>query len=97
MNKIIIFFLFIFLELRLWTKRISEFFDDKIKSVFQSTFHMGMLKQLSPDEYSQLDLTTKLAIFDVLIVNWNLKTRWDAVRPFRDVLILRQDLRILNS
>ena len=78
-------------------KSISEFFDDKIKSVFQSTFHMGMLKQLSPDEYSQLDLTTKLAIFDVLIVNWNLKTRWDAVRPFRDVLILRQELLILNS
>ena len=73
-------------------KSISEFFDDKIKSVFQSTFHMGMLKQLSPDEYSQLDLTTKLAIFDVLIVNWNLKTRWDAVRPFRDVLTLRQEL-----
>ena len=63
-------------------KAISEFFDDKIKSIFQSTLHIAHHKKLSPDEYSQLDLTTKLAVFDALIVVWQLKTRWDAVRPF---------------
>ena len=63
-------------------KAISEFFDDKIKSVFESTLHIAHQKKLSPDEYSQLDLTTKLAAFDALIVVWQLKTRWDAVRPF---------------
>ena len=44
--------------------------------------HIAHHKKLSPDEYSQLDLTTKLAAFDALIVVWQLKTRWDAVRPF---------------
>ena len=63
-------------------KAISEFFDDKIKSIFESTLHIAHHKKLSPDEYSQLDLTTKLAVFDALIVVWQLKTRWDAVRPF---------------
>ena len=63
-------------------KAISEFFDDKIKSIFESTLHIAHQKKLSPDEYSQLDLTTKLAAFDALIVVWQLKTRWDAVRPF---------------
>jgi hypothetical protein len=63
-------------------KAIAEFFDDKIRSIMESTFHIGMHKKLSPDEYSQLDLTTKLAVFDTLIATWQLKTRWDAVRPF---------------
>ena len=96
--------LFFASELSEGQKAISEFFDDKIKSVFASTLHMGLRKNLSPDEYSQLDLTTKLAVFDALIgkwvlflpnhdckpnysffpkiVVWQLKTRWDAVRPF---------------
>ncbi len=63
-------------------KVVSEFFDDKIRSVFASTYHIAILKKLSPDEFSQLSLTSNLAVFDALIVAWQLKTRWDAVRPF---------------
>ena len=62
--------LFFASELSEGQKAISEFFDDKIKSVFASTLHMGLRKNLSPDEYSQLDLTTKLAVFDALIGKW---------------------------
>jgi len=59
--------LFFASELSEGQKAISEFFDDKIKSVFASTLHKGLRKNLSPDEFSQLDLTTKLAVFDALI------------------------------
>ena len=46
---------------------------------------------MSPDEYSQLDVTTKLAVFDALIVIWNFKTRWDAVRPFSAIPFAMKD------
>lgn len=74
--------LFFTSELSEGQKAVSEFFDDKIKSILESNFHIGMSHKLSPDEYSQLDLTSKLAAFDSLIVVWQFKTRWDAVRPF---------------
>lgn len=72
-------------------KSVTEFFDDKIKSVLASTLHMGEHKRLSPDEYSQLDLTTKLAVFDMLIVVWQLKTTWDSCRPFSAVPFAMED------
>lgn len=84
--------LFFAAELSEGQKAVTEFFDDKIRSIFQSTFHIGILKKLSPDEYSQLDLTTKLAIFDALIVVWQFKTRWDAVRPFSAIPFAMPDL-----
>ena len=76
-------FLFFAAELSEGQKAIVEFFDDKIKSIMESIYNIGIHKKLSPDEYSQLDLTAKLAVFDALIVVWQLKTRWDAVRPYR--------------
>ena len=77
--------LFFTAELSEGQKSVAEFFDDKIKSIMESNFHIGLIKKLSPDEYSQLDITSKLAVFDTLIVAWQLKTRWDAVRPFSAV------------
>ena len=57
---------------------------------FYCTFHSFVFR-LSPDEYSQLDITTKLAVFDALIVIWQFKTRWDAVRPFSAIPFAMKD------
>ena len=84
-------FLFFAAELSEGQKAIVEFFDDKIKSIMESIYMIGIHKKLSPDEFSQMDLTAKLAVFDALIVVWQLKTRWDAVRPYSAIPFAMKD------
>ncbi len=65
-----------------YQKSAAELFDDKLRSLAFSVFAFAQIKQLSLDEFVQLDYLTNVAAFDGAIAVWKEKYRYDAVRPF---------------
>jgi hypothetical protein len=60
----------------------AELFDNKITSLGISALFVALSRNLSIDEFVQLDFLTNVAAFDGAIATWNQKAHWDAVRPF---------------
>lgn len=63
-------------------KVIAELFDDKIRSLGFSAVYVSMAQNMSLLEFVHYDFLTNMAAFDVGIVVWQEKRKYDAVRPF---------------
>ncbi len=63
-------------------KMMAEFFDNKIVSLGWSLIQAAVQNRLSPMDFVRVDWLTQAAVFDAMIVTWQEKTRYDAVRPF---------------
>lgn len=63
-------------------KLVAELFDDKIRSLGFSALFVSMSQNMSLLEFVHYDFLTNVAAFDVGIIVWQEKTKWDAVRPF---------------
>merc|ERR1711879_464613 len=60
----------------------TQFFEDKVVSVLMAIGYTAMSRGLGIDGFTVLSLLTDIALWDTLIVVWNEKIRWDAVRPW---------------
>ena len=72
-------------------KMKAETFDNKILSLGLSAVFAAQSRQLSLQEFIQLDFLTNVAAFDTSIVIWNEKHKWDAVRPFTAIRYIYGD------
>lgn len=63
-------------------KATAELFDDKIRSLGFSALFVSMSQNMSLLEFVHYDFLTNVAAFDVGIIVWQEKTKYDAVRPF---------------
>lgn len=63
-------------------KMIAELFNNKIFGLGFSAVFAAQSRGLGVIDFIHLDFLTNLASFDVGIVVWNEKAKWDAVRPF---------------
>ena len=61
---------------------MAEMFDNKIVSLGFPLIHIAMRDHLTMSEFAWLDFTAQIAAVDGLIVTWQEKRRFDAVRPF---------------
>ncbi len=66
-------------------KLVAELFDDKIRSLGFSALFVTMSHNMSLLEFVHYDFLTNVAAFDVGIIVWQEKRKWDAVRPFSAV------------
>lgn len=72
-------------------KMTAELFDNKILSLGFSALFMVESRGLTLDEAVHYDFLTNAAAFDTAIAIWNLKYRYDAVRPFTAIRYLYGD------
>lgn len=63
-------------------KMMAELFDNKIVSLGYSLIHAAIQNRLSPMDFVRVDWLTQAALLDAMVVTWQEKTRYDAVRPF---------------
>lgn len=66
-------------------KMMAELFDNKIAALGFSFIHAAMVNGISPMDFARGDWLTMGALQDAMVVTWQEKTRWDAVRPFTAV------------
>lgn len=66
-------------------KMMAELFDNKLFGLGFSALFVSLARGLTLDEFVQYDFLTNAAAFDVAIVVWKEKVRFDAVRPFSAV------------
>ena len=62
-------------------KILAEFFADKVKSVLGSVVAIIQNRKFNNEEITLAETIADVAFWDVAIVVWNEKRRWDAVRP----------------
>lgn len=74
-----------------YQKMSAEFFDDKIASLGFSIVVYALQRELSLEEFVQLDFLVNIAAFDTAITVWDNKARFDAVRPFSAIRLLYGD------
>lgn len=65
-----------------YQKMAAELFDNKILGLGFSALYASERNGLSLEELVQYDFLTNMAALDAAIAVWNLKHRYDAVRPF---------------
>jgi len=63
-------------------KALSELFDDKIRSLGFSSVFASLSRGHSLMQFVHYDFTANMAAWDVGIIVWQEKTKYDAVRPF---------------
>ena len=63
-------------------KMEAEFFDNKIVSLGWSLMQAAVQHDLSPMDFTRAYWLSQAAAFDAMIVIWQEKARYDAVRPF---------------
>ena len=69
----------------------TQFFEDKVVSILMAIGYTAMSRGLGIDGFTVLSLMTDIALWDTLIVVWNEKIRWDAVRPWSALKYLYED------
>lgn len=72
-------------------KMAAELFNDKIRSLGFAALFVTLSRGMSLMEFVHYDFLTNLAAFDVGIIVWQEKTRWDSVRPFSAIRHLYGD------
>jgi hypothetical protein len=77
-----------------YQKMAAELFDHKLRSLGASTRFINATRNLSLDEFVQLDFLSNMTAFDAGIAMWNEKTRHDAVRPFSAIRYLYGDQHV---
>lgn len=65
-----------------YRKMSAELFNNKIVALGFSAVFAAQSRGLSLLDFIHLDFVTNVAAFDSVIVAWQEKRRWDAVRPF---------------
>jgi len=72
-------------------KMMAELFNNKIFGLGFSAVFAAQSRGLGVIDFIHLDFLTNLAAFDIGIVVWNEKAKWDAVRPFSAVRYIYGD------
>ena len=70
---------------------MAELFNNKIFGLGFSAVFAALSRGLGVIDFIHLDFLTNLAAFDIGIVVWNEKAKWDAVRPFSAVRYIYGD------